>query len=292
MTRQRPHDDPCGIAQAAAVIGDWWNLLVLREVARGHHRFDTLVTELGVSRKVLTERLQHLIDHGVLHRHPYQDRPPRHEYRLTDRGHALLPTLIAMQDWADRWLLSDGTLTATTTNHSAEATRVQALVGTRVPADLTLPGTDGTPTDPVGTTAATVFFTYPATGAPTPLPAGWTDIPGAVGCTLENRLFRDQWPTFTQAGITIHGVSTQRPEEQAAFAAAEAVPFPLLSDMDLRLTAALRLPAFRAGQQLRLKRLILVIDHQRTVTGAIYPVTDIPTAVTEALRLARDTASR
>jgi peroxiredoxin len=84
----------------------------------------------------------------------------------------------------------------------------------------------------------------------------------------------------------------QRPDEQAAFATAEAVPFPLLSDVDLHLTAALRLPTFHAGQQTRLKRLILVIDHRRTVTSAIYPVTDIPAAVTEALRLARDTATR
>ena len=57
MTRARPHDETCGIATAAAVIGDWWNLLVLREIARGRHRFDALVDELGVSRKVLTQRL-------------------------------------------------------------------------------------------------------------------------------------------------------------------------------------------------------------------------------------------
>lgn len=285
MTRHRPHDDTCGIATAAAVIGDWWNLLVLREIARGHHRFDTLVTELGVSRKVLTQRLGHLVDHDVLTRRPYTDRPPRHEYVLTDRGRALLPTLIAMQDWADRWLLGDGDLTATTTPDSAEANRVHALVGTRLPHGPTLTATDGTPTDPVAATPTTVLFTYPGTGAPTPLPPTWADIPGAAGCTLENRLFRDQWPTFTAHGATVHGISTQRPDEQAAFAAAEGIPFPLLSDVDLHLTAALRLPTFRAGQQTRLKRLILVVDRDRTITGALYPVTDIPTAITEALRL-------
>ena len=104
----RDVDEACGIAQAAAVMGDWWNLLVLREVARGRRRFDALVDELGVSRKVLTERLGHLVDHEVLARVPYQDRPPRHEYHLTDRGRAFLPVLVGMQDWADRWLLGDG----------------------------------------------------------------------------------------------------------------------------------------------------------------------------------------
>ncbi|MBY8875007.1 winged helix-turn-helix transcriptional regulator [Micromonospora sp. PLK6-60] len=282
MNRPPDHDDTCGIAHGAAVIGDWWNLLVLREIARGNHRFDTLVDALHVSRKVLTQRLRHLTDHDVLTRRPYQHHPPRHEYLLTDRGRALLPTLIAIQDWADQWLLGDGALTATTTPDSPEATRVHALVGTHLPTDLRLTATDGTPTDPAD--GPTILFTYPGTGTPAPLPTGWTDIPGAPGCTLENRLFRDQWPTLHRAGITLHGVSTQRTDEQAAFAAAEAIPFPLLSDTELRLTAALRLPTFRAGQQQRLKRLILVIDTRRTITHALYPVTDIPAAVTDALR--------
>jgi len=85
----------------------------------------------------------------------------------------------------------------------------------------------------------------------------------------------------------VHGVSTQRPEEQAAFAAAEGVPFPLLSDVDLRLAAALRLPSVRIAQQPRLKRLIAVVDADRIVRHAIFPVVDIPAAVEEALRAAR-----
>lgn len=291
MTRERHLDEVCGVAHAAAVIGDWWNLLVLREIARGRHRFDELIDELGISRKVLTERLQHLLEHDVLHRRPYQARPPRYEYLLTDRGRALLPVLVSMQDWADRWLLADGSLSATTTSDSAEAARVRALPGTRIPAHLSLPANTGQPHDVVDpAAAATVLFTYPATGAPTPLPAGWSDIPGALGCTLENRLFRDAWPAFVQAGVTVHGVSTQRADEQAAFATAEAVPFALLSDVDLQLTAALRLPTLRVAQQPRLKRLILVVDAERTVRHALYPVLDIGAAVTEALHLARVTA--
>ena len=211
----RDVDEACGIAQAAAVMGDWWNLLVLREVARGRRRFDALVDELGVSRKVLTERLGHLVDHEVLARVPYQDRPPRHEYHLTDRGRAFLPVLVGMQDWADRWLLGDGRLTATAPADGAEAARMRSLPGGAVPADLTLVDTGGAPRDPVAADArATVLFTYPATGRPTPLPAGWNDIPGTVGCTLENRLFRDRWPAFAAAGVAVHGVSTQRPRSR------------------------------------------------------------------------------
>jgi DNA-binding HxlR family transcriptional regulator/peroxiredoxin len=286
MNRVRTVDEACGIAQAAAVVGDWWNLLVLREVARGHRRFDELAAELGISRKVLTQRLNHLVEHGVLERSPYQQAPVRHDYLLTERGRALLPVLVSMQDWADRWLLGDGALSATTTSESADAARVASLVGSVVPR-VELPGADGVARDVVAS-GMTVLFTYPATGRPTPLPSGWYDIPGTAGCTLENRLFRDRWPSFVDAGVAVHGVSTQRPDEQAAFAVAESVPYPLLSDVDLALVAALRLPTFRAAQQLRLKRLILVVDGARVVRHVLYPVLDIPAAVEQSLALARE----
>jgi len=285
MTRERAVDEVCGIAQAASVMGDWWNLLVVREVVRGRRRFDELVTELRVSRKVLTERLGHLTEHGVLRRTRYQDRPPRYEYELTERGLAFLPVLVSMQDWADRWLLGDGELTATAEPGSAEAVRMRALPGTRIPTGLTLVGPDGA-RDPVADAPATVLFTYPATAKPTPPPKGWDAIPGTFGCTLENRLFRDRWPEFTAVGAAVHGISTQRPEEQAAFATAEKVPFPLLSDVDLQFAAAVRLPTIRIAQQPRLKRLIAVVDADRVVRHAIFPVVDIPAAVDEALRAA------
>ncbi|MER6142105.1 winged helix-turn-helix transcriptional regulator [Streptomyces sparsogenes] len=285
---RRVADDACGIAQAAAVVGDWWSLLVLREIARGHVRFDRLAGELGVSRKILSERLRTLTDHGVLERRPYQDRPPRYEYVLTERGYGLVPVLVSLQDWADRWLLGDGTLTGAGHDGGAETRRVAALVGEPVPAGLRLPGTGGRAYDPVATDArATVLFAYPATGVPgVPADLAGPPVPGSAGCTLENRQFRAAWPRFRDAGVAVHGVSTQTPAEQAAFARAEDLPFPLLSDARLRLTAALRLPTFRAGQDLRVKRLILVIDPDRTVRHTLFPVTDIPAAVTEALALA------
>jgi len=292
MVRSVPERDAaCAIAQAAAVVGDWWSLLLVRETARGHHRFDALQEELGISRKVLTERLAHLVEAQVLEKVPYQSGPVRYEYRLTESGRGLLPVLLSMQDWADRWLLGDGSLSGTADEESAEAVRVAGLVGERLPR-LELPGhRDGEPLDPVAEAAATVLFCYPATGRPGPLPDGWADIPGAIGCTLENRLFRDAYDDFRAAGAEVRGVSTQRPDEQRVFAVEEGVPFTLLSDVDLRLAAALRLPVFRAGQALRLKRAVLVVDRERVVRQARFPVTDIPGAVREALAVVRRVAA-
>jgi DNA-binding HxlR family transcriptional regulator/peroxiredoxin len=292
MVRSVPERDAaCAIAQAAAVVGDWWSLLLVRETARGHHRFDALQEELGISRKVLTERLAHLVEAEVLEKVPYQSGPVRYEYRLTESGRGLLPVLLSMQDWADRWLLGDGSLSGTADEESAEALRVAGLLGERLPR-LELPGhRDGEPLDPVAEAAATVLFCYPATGRPGPLPDGWADIPGAIGCTLENRLFRDAYDDFRAAGAEVRGVSTQRPDEQRVFAVEEGIPFALLSDVDLRLAAALRLPVFRAGQALRLKRAVLVVDRERVVRQARFPVTDIPGAVREALAVVRRVAA-
>ncbi|MGW3106720.1 winged helix-turn-helix transcriptional regulator [Streptomyces sp. NPDC001100] len=285
--RMHNADETCGIAQAAVVLGDWWNVLVLREIARGHVRFDALAAGIGLSRNVLTERLGRLVASGVLHRRLYQRRPVRYEYVLTDAGLGLLPLLVAMQDWGDRWMLGDGTLSATTAEDSAEHSRVHALPGTRLPDDLQLPGIQGTDVPVVSPeAAATVLFTYPGTG----IEWGEPPIPGAEGCTLENRLFREAWPEFRRAGVDMRGVSTQLPHEQAEFARAEEIPFPLLSDAHHQLAAALRLPTFRAAGRLRHKRLILIIDAERTVRHALFPVDDIPHAVKESLRLAAECA--
>lgn len=282
-------DPTCAVAQAAVVVGDRWSLVVLREVARGHTRFDALAAELRISRKVLTERLAHLVDHGVLARVAYQDRPARHDYLLTEAGRAFLPVLVALQDWGDQWVLGDGALSATSVDGAAEVARVHDLVGQRVPDGLLLPSTaDGSRDVLAGGGTGTVVFGYPATGVPTPLPEGWSDIPGAAGCTLENRLFRAAYDDFLAAGVVVHGVSTQRSDEQARFAEAEKIPFPLLSDADLALTAALRLPTFRAAGQVRLRRVVVVADGDRVVRAVRYPVTDIPETVRWSLRVLTD----
>ncbi|MFD7081225.1 winged helix-turn-helix transcriptional regulator [Streptomyces sp. NPDC059918] len=287
---QRTHldDADCAIAQALDVVGDWWTLLIVRDAARGVHRFDAFQHELGVSRKVLAERLKLLVEAGVLTREPYQERPVRHEYRLTPRGRGLLPVLVALQDWGDTWVLGEGEMTATTEESSREADRVHALRGTRLP-ELVLADRFGELRDPVADTPFTVLYCFPGAYARAEsYPPGWAGIPGAKGCTFESCTYRDQLAEFTAAGATVHGVSTQRPDEQREFAEAEKLRFPLLSDAELSLTAALRLPTFRAAGVSRLKRLTLVVDRERVVREVFYPVRDIEAGVAAALRAVRD----
>ncbi|MFD3871793.1 winged helix-turn-helix transcriptional regulator [Streptomyces sp. NPDC058623] len=289
---QRTHlgEADCSIAQALDVVGDWWTLLIVRDTARGLHRFDELQRELGMSRKVLTERLKMLVEAGVLTRVPYQERPVRHEYRLTPRGRGLLPVLVALQDWGDTWVLGEGEMTATAGESSKEAVRVHALRGARLPA-LLLPDRFGELRDPVADTPFTVLYCFPGAYArPESYPPGWAGIPGAPGCTLESCTFRDQLAEFTAAGATVHGVSTQRPDEQKEFAEKEQLRFPLLSDAGLDLVTALRLPTFRAAGMTRIKRLTLVVDRDRTVREVFYPVRDIEASVAAALAAVRGAA--
>ena len=89
------------------MIGDRWSILILRDAFRGVRRFDDLQRDLGIARNILTDRLQKLVDNGVLARRMYQERPLRFEYRLTPMGYDLSPALVALMRWGDRYL-SDG----------------------------------------------------------------------------------------------------------------------------------------------------------------------------------------
>jgi DNA-binding HxlR family transcriptional regulator/peroxiredoxin len=286
MRQPAPSDADCAIAQALAVVGDWWSLLVIRDIAGGVHHFDQLLDSTGSSRKVLAERLKSLVEAGVLEKRLYHLRPPRYAYHLSGSGRGLLPVLIALQDWGARFVLGDGTLSATSEPDSAETRRVHALVGTRLP-ELALRSTEDRPVDPVAGTPWTVLYCYPGGYAPGTqgYPPGWDAIPGAPGCTLESTAYRDRLPAFHERGATVHGVSTQRPDQLAAFGEHHRLPFLLLSDADLGLATALRLPTFRAAGVDRLKRLTLLLDAERTVRGVLYPLPDPAGSVDEALAL-------
>ena len=93
----------CSIARSLAVAGEPWSPLVLRDVWVGINRFDDLQRDLGLSRKVLAERLKHLVEAGMLERQAYSERPPRHEYVLTRKGLEFVDVLIALAAWGDRW---------------------------------------------------------------------------------------------------------------------------------------------------------------------------------------------
>ncbi|HLL91744.1 MAG TPA: helix-turn-helix domain-containing protein [Solirubrobacteraceae bacterium] len=93
----------CSLAGALEVIGERWSLLIVRDVLLGLRRFDEIQSDLGIARNVLNARLTRLLDQGVLERRLYQERPPRYEYRLTDKGLDLWPTIVALMQWGNRY---------------------------------------------------------------------------------------------------------------------------------------------------------------------------------------------
>ncbi|HET9137771.1 helix-turn-helix domain-containing protein [Actinophytocola sp.] len=93
----------CSIARTLDVIGEPWSPLILRDVYAGLTRFEAIQQDLGISRKVLTERLKWLVEQGVLDRREYSQRPVRCEYVLTAKGTELCDLLLVMVRWGDRW---------------------------------------------------------------------------------------------------------------------------------------------------------------------------------------------
>ena len=98
----------CSIARALELVGERWTLLILRDAFLGIRRFDDFQRQLGIARNVLRDRLERLVEEGVLERRPYQERPLRHEYRLTEKGIDLWPVLVALVHYGDRWYAPDG----------------------------------------------------------------------------------------------------------------------------------------------------------------------------------------
>ena len=96
----------CSVAGTLAVVGEKWSLLVLREAFLGVRRFADLQRNLGAPKAVLTDRLATLVGQGILRRVPYQaeGERQRHEYRLTEKGIDLYPTLVALMQWGDKYL--------------------------------------------------------------------------------------------------------------------------------------------------------------------------------------------
>ena len=103
-----PTPGDCSIQRTLDVIGDRWTLLILRDVFRGVRRFSRIQDDLGIARNLLTDRLATLVDAGIVEKVPYQERPVRHEYCLTEKGRALSPVLLALMRWGDSWCGDDG----------------------------------------------------------------------------------------------------------------------------------------------------------------------------------------
>lgn len=98
----------CSIAHALDVVGEWWTLLVVRNLMFGQRRFEAIQADLGIARNILSDRLTTLVEHGIVERTKYQDHPERFEYTLTDKGRDLFPVVAALMAWGDRWESPEG----------------------------------------------------------------------------------------------------------------------------------------------------------------------------------------
>ncbi len=106
MPKAKPPSDiilSSPVAQALAVIGDRWAMLVIRDIFLGYRRFEDLRQRSGAARGTLASRLKRLVENGILYRNPYQSSPPRYEYRLTDKGLDLYPIILNIWNWENRW---------------------------------------------------------------------------------------------------------------------------------------------------------------------------------------------
>jgi DNA-binding HxlR family transcriptional regulator len=98
----------CGIAQALEAFGDWWTLLIVRDAFFGARRFGDFEQSLGIAKNVLSDRLAHLVEHGIFEKRDVGESGQRFEYRLTEKGEALLPVLTALREWSDEWVFGRG----------------------------------------------------------------------------------------------------------------------------------------------------------------------------------------
>lgn len=108
MLRADYDTQTCSVARALEVAGERWTLLILRDLFLGVRRFEAIQQDLGIARNVLATRLDKLVAEGIVVRHRYNDRPPRDEYRLTEKGLDLWPVLVSLMSWGDRHAPSPG----------------------------------------------------------------------------------------------------------------------------------------------------------------------------------------
>lgn len=98
----------CSIGRALEQIGEWWTFLIVREALMGTRRFDQFQGNLGIARNILAARLKKLLARGILERTLAPGNARRVEYRMTEKGRALFPVLMALREWGDRWVVGPG----------------------------------------------------------------------------------------------------------------------------------------------------------------------------------------
>ncbi len=125
MSRKSLQHLECAVANTVEMVNDAWTILILRDAFLGVRRFDEFVNDLGIARNVLTDRLERLVANGMMVTNIYQERPPRHEYRLTEQGKDLFDVLMALWSYGERWKPPAGTdrqkVVHVTCGHEAQA---------------------------------------------------------------------------------------------------------------------------------------------------------------------------
>ena len=111
---------PCPIARSLERVGEWWSILILRDAFKGKSRFDQFQKSLGIAPNMLTRRLNTLVDSGLLERRLYSEKPPRHEYVLTDRGRDFRPVLWALVAWGNKHFPPEGMTVAVVDTETGE----------------------------------------------------------------------------------------------------------------------------------------------------------------------------
>jgi DNA-binding HxlR family transcriptional regulator len=97
----------CSVAQAAEILGDKWTLLILRDTFYGLSSFSQFQKNLGLARNILSDRLEKLVEHGLLERRQTRPGVERYTYHLTEKGRALFPTIMALMQWGDEWIFGE-----------------------------------------------------------------------------------------------------------------------------------------------------------------------------------------
>ncbi|ORA35907.1 winged helix-turn-helix transcriptional regulator [Mycobacterium aquaticum] len=131
----RPEDRECPLSATLGLVGDWWTLLILHDAFDGYTRYDQFQENLGVSSSLLAGRLKRLVEAGIFQRRPYQSKPVRYEYVLTELGRSLRPVIVALAAWGNARLAPETrsmVLVDAETGVEAEPVLVDRATGRRV----------------------------------------------------------------------------------------------------------------------------------------------------------------
>src|SRR5438132_12160403 len=108
MQRKSFGNMQCPIARSLERVGEWWSILILRDAFHGLSRFDQFQKSLDIAPNMLTRRLNALVESGLLEKRRYNEKPPRYEYVLTERGRDFRPVLWALLAWGNKHFAPEG----------------------------------------------------------------------------------------------------------------------------------------------------------------------------------------